>query len=281
MIEKLIKIYNNKIILKVEKFDYSKYYYFYMNNEKDDIFGIEKTISDNEYQLIKSSYIEKKIYNNNNALQHIYEYLFENKTYPFKNKKVKLLLIESEYTEFKELLLSFYKEVELIVIDNLYVAFCYESYNDDICSFISTLSDDLGITFKLHEGMKLSNKIEGIVVRKYIGIVKNFLNNNEELYTDVSSILLNVDDNLFKEYTSIINNYLFESVLNDSFVKDTVVTYFKNDLNVSKTAKELYINRNSLLNKFEQIYKETGFNLQKFSHACAIYLLIKYKGNQR
>ena len=57
--------------------------------------------------------------------------------------------------------------------------------------------------------------------------------------------------------------------------------YFKNDLNVSKTSKDLYVNRNSLLNKFEQIYKETGFNLQKFTHACAIYLLILYKGNYR
>lgn len=281
MIEKLVKIYNNKIVLKVEKYDYNKYYYFYTNNETDDIFGVEKTISENEYQLIKSSYIEKKIYNNNSTLQYIYEYLFENKPYPFKNNKSKILLIESEYEEFKDLLLSFYKEVELIAIDNLYVAFCCESYNDDISGFVSTLSDDLGITFKLHEGMNLSNKIEGNIVRKYIGIVKNFLNNNEELYTDISSVLLNVNDNLFKEYASIINNYLFESVLNDSFVKDTIVTYFKNDLNVSKTAKELYINRNSLLNKFEQIYKETGFNLQKFSHACAIYLLIKYKGNQR
>ena len=58
-----------------------------------------------------------------------------------------------------------------------------------------------------------------------------------------------------------------------------ILTYFKNDLNVSKTSKDLYVNRNSLLNKFEQIYKETGFNLQKFTHACAIYLLILYKGN--
>lgn len=281
MIEKLIKIYNDKIVLKVEKYDYSKYYYFYTNNETDDVFGIEKTISQNEYQLIKSSYIEKKIYNNNNVLQRIYEYLFENKPYPFKNNKVKILLIESDYKEFKELLLSFYKEVELIVIDNLYVAFCFESYHDDVSNFVATLSDDLGISFKLHEGMNISNRIEGVVVRKYIGIVKKFLNNNEELYTDVSSVLLTIDDNLFKEYVSIINNYLFEAVLSDSFVKDTVLTYFKNDLNVSKTAKDLYINRNSLLNKFEQIYKETGFNLQKFSHACAIYLLIIYKGNQK
>lgn len=281
MIEKLVKIYNNKIVLKVEKFDYNKYYYFYTNNETDDIFGIEKTISENEYQLIKSSYMEKKIYNNNNFLQTIYEYLFENKSYPFKNKKTKILLIESEYNEFKELLLSFYKEVEVIKIDNLYVAFCFESYNNDVSDFVSTLSDDLGISFKLHEGMNISNKVQGNVVRKYIGIVKKFLVKNEELYTDISSVLLNVDDNLSKEYALIINNCLLEPILIDSFVKDIVLTYFKNDLNVSKTAKELYINRNSLLNKFEQIYKETGFNLQKFSHACAIYLLIIYKGNYK
>lgn len=281
MIENLVKIYNNKIVLKVEKFDYNKYYYFYVNNESDDIFGIEKTITENEYQLIKSSYIEKKIYNNNSYLQNIYEYLFEKRPYPFKNKKAKILIIDSEYKDFKELLLSFYKEVELISVDNLYIAFCFESYNNDISNFVSTLSDDVGINFKLHEGISISNKIDGIVVRKYVGIIKEFLNNNEELYTDVSSVLLNVNEELSKEYASIVNKCLLEPVLSDSIVKDIILTYFKSDLNVSKTAKELYINRNSLLNKFEQIYKETGFNLQKFSHACAIYLLILYKGNQR
>lgn len=279
MIENLVKIYSNKIILKVEKFDYNKYYYFYTNNETDDIFGIEKTITENEYQLIKASYIEKKIYNNSNSLQKIYEYIFENRPYPFKNKKVKMLLIDSEYKDFKELLLSFYKEVELITIDDIYVAFCFDSYNNDISSFISTLSDDLGINFKLHEGINITDNTEGKIVRKYIGIVKNFLNNNEELYTDLSSVILNKDVNLSKEYAEIVNKCLLEQVLKDSIVKDIILTYFKNDLNVSKTAKDLYINRNSLLNKFEQIYKETGFNLQKFNHACAIYLLILYKGN--
>lgn len=281
MIENLVKIYNKKIVLKVEKFDYNKYYYFYTNNESDDIFGIEKTITENEYQLIKSSYLEKKIYNNNNFIQYIYEYLFENRPYPFKNKKAKILLIDSEYKDFKELLLSFYKEVELVSIDTLYVAFCFESYNNDISNFVSTLSDDVGINFKLHEGISISNNVEGQLVRKYIGIVKNFLNNNDELYTDVSNVILNVDEELSKEYASIVNKCLLEPVLNDSIVKDIILTYFKNDLNVSKTAKDLYINRNSLLNKFEQIYKDTGFNLQKFSHACAIYLLILYKGNKR
>lgn len=279
MIEKLVKIYSDKIILNVEEFDYNKYYYFYSNSGSNNVFGIEKNISENEYHLIKSTYIEKKIYDNNGTLQNIYEYIFENKKYPFKNKKVKILIIDSLYNDFKELLLSFFEEVDLVKIDNIYVAFCLETYNNDISSFISTLSDDLGINFKLHEGMSITNKVEGKIVRQYLGIIKQYLNTNEELYSDVASVVLSNDNKLSKEYISIIDNCLIEPVLKDSFVKDMILTYFKNDLNVSKTSKDLYINRNSLLNKFEQIFKETGFNLQKFTHACAIYLLILYKGN--
>ena len=40
-----------------------------------------------------------------------------------------------------------------------------------------------------------------------------------------------------------------------------------------------YFDTSSVESTIEQIYKETGFNLQKFNHACAIYLLILYKGN--
>ena len=279
MIEKLKKIYSNKIVLNVEHFDYDKYYYFYLNNGINNIFGIEKSISENEYYLIKSSYIEKKIYDNDDVLQKIYEYLFENKQYPFKNKKVKILVIDSLYSNFKELLLSFFEEVEVIRIDNIYVAFCLGAYNTDISSFVNTLSDDLGINFKLHEGMNITDKIEGLVVRQYLGIIKQFLNTNEELYTDVASVILTNKSEISKEYISIIDKHLIEPILNDTFVKDMILTYFKNDLNVLKTSKELYINRTSLLNKFELIYKMTGFNLQKFTHACAIYLLILYKGN--
>lgn len=279
MIEKLQQIYKNKIIVNIKEFDYNKYYYFYTNNTLNEVFGIEKTISDNEYHLIKSTHIEKKIYDNNGSLQNIYEYLFENKPYPFKNKKAKLLIIDSTYKDFKELLLSFYKEVELILIDNLYVAFCFESYNSNISSFISTLSDDLGINFKIHDGITFNNETKGSMIRNYLGIIKTFLNTNEELYTDVAGILLSNNSEIIKGYTTIIEECLLNPILKDSITKDIILTYFKNDLNVSKTAKDLYINRNSLLNKFEYIYKETGFNLQKFNHACAIYLLILYKGN--
>jgi hypothetical protein len=281
MIEKLQQIYKNKIIVNIKEFDYNKYYYFYTNNTLNEVFGIEKTISDNEYHLIKSTHIEKKIYDNNGSLQNIYEYLFENNTYPFKNKKAKLLIIDSTYKDFKELLLSFYKEVEVIQIDNIYVAFCIDSYNQAISDFITTLSDDLGISLKIHEGITLTSNFSGNVVLHYIGIIKEFFAVNDDLYSDSATVMLTTSLNSLKEYISIIDKHIIAPIFKDSMIKDIILTYFKNDLNVSKTAKDLYINRNSLLNKFEIIYKETGFNLQKFNHACAIYLFVLSKGNNK
>ena len=274
MIEKLVKIYNNKIVLNVEKFDYNKYYYFYSNNDLESVFGIEKTISENEYHLIKSSYIEKKIYSNDSSLQNIYEYLFENKTYPFKNKKVKVLVIDSVYQDFKELLLSFFEDVELVKIDNIYVAFCTENYSNDISSFIGTLSDDLGINFKLHEGIYINNSMPGKEVLNYLTMIKHFISKTLESYTDISSILTNDNLEFKNSYIKLIDKYIIGPILKNATDKDIILTYFKNDLNVSKTAKDLYINRNSLLNKFESIYKLTGLNLQKFTHACAMYLFV-------
>ena len=199
----------------------------------------------------------------------------------FKNKKVKLLIIDSSYKDFKELLLSFYKEVEVILIDNIYVAFCIDSYNQAISNFITTLSDDLGINLKIHEGITIKNNINGNIVLHYIGIIKEFFAVNDDLYSDSATVMLTTSLNSLKEYISIIDEHILSPVFKDSIIKDIILTYFKNDLNVSKTAKDLYINRNSLLNKFELIYKETGFNLQKFNHACAIYLFVLLKGNKQ
>ncbi|MBR2138827.1 MAG: helix-turn-helix domain-containing protein [Bacilli bacterium] len=275
MIEKLKQIYNDKIILNVTKFDHSKYYYFY--NTNGDVFGIEKTININEYKLISSAYIEKKIYDNDNTLQPVYEYLFENSTYPFKNNKAKLLIIDSIYPEFKEILLSFFKEVELIKLDNIYVAFCFEAYSSDINNFLITIIDDLGINFKLHEGININSAIPGKVVLEYLSIIKQYITKTLESYTDISNILTNEKLDSKQEYINIIDQYVIGPVLKNTTNKDIILTYFKNDLNVSKTAKDLYINRNSLLNKFEAIHKLTGLNLQKFTHACAMYLFISHK----
>ena len=51
----------------------------------------------------------------------------------------------------------------------------------------------------------------------------------------------------------------------------------KNNLNVSLTAKLLYLHRSSLLNRIEQIERMTTLNIQNFLDAYAIKILIDYE----
>ncbi len=276
MIEKLKQIYQNKIKENITKYDYNNYYYFYKPNSKE-IFGIEKSISSNEYELIKTTYIEKKIYTSNNHNQKIYEYLFENKTYPF-NKKAKVIVLDTVNNDFKDILKNFFKEVQLITIDKLSIAFCFDSYNLDLKNFQEVLTFDLGISFHLHDGIYINDKISGETLLNYLKLIKQYISNSLDEYSDLTTPLFTSSKELNLSYYQIIDEYVISPILKDVFTKDIILTYFKNDLNVSKTAKDLYINRNSLLNKFDTIYKETGLNLQKFIHACSIYTILKYQG---
>ncbi len=276
MLEKLKQIYRNQIKENINEYDYNNYYYFYKPNSKE-LFGIEKSISLNEYELIKTNYIEKKIYTTNEYNQKIYEYLFENQSYPF-SKKAKIIVIDLIDSEFKEILKNFFKEVEMITIDNLSVAFCFDSYNLDLNNFQEALTFDLGINFHLHDGIYINKAVKGEILLSYLTLIKQHINNSQDEYSDLTTPLFTKNEDLNLSYYQIIDEYVISPILKDVFTKDMILTYFKNDLNVSKTAKDLYINRNSLLNKFETIYKETGLNLQKFSHACSIYTILKYQG---
>lgn len=276
MLEKLKQIYRNQIKENINEYDYNNYYYFYKPNSKE-LFGIEKSISLNEYELIKTNYIEKKIYTTNEYNQKIYEYLFENQSYPF-SKKAKIIVIDLIDSEFKEILKNFFKEVEMITIDNLSVAFCFDSYNLDLNNFQEALTFDLGINFHLHDGIYIDKAVKGEILLSYLTLIKQHINNSQDEYSDLTTPLFTKNEDLNLSYYQIIDEYVISPILKDVFTKDMILTYFKNDLNVSKTAKDLYINRNSLLNKFETIYKETGLNLQKFSHACSIYTILKYQG---
>ena len=55
---------------------------------------------------------------------------------------------------------------------------------------------------------------------------------------------------------------------------NTAEAFFKSDLNLSDTARQLFIHRNTLLYRLEKIRKETGLDLRKFNDAVAFKILI-------
>ncbi len=63
-----------------------------------------------------------------------------------------------------------------------------------------------------------------------------------------------------------------EKVLNSETL-ETVLAFFQNDLNVSTTARQLFIHRNTLLYRMEKIRKATGLDLRKFDDAVVFRMM--------
>ncbi|MCR5422446.1 MAG: helix-turn-helix domain-containing protein, partial [Bacilli bacterium] len=80
-----------------------------------------------------------------------------------------------------------------------------------------------------------------------------------------------------KEYTlelnkikSIINKIMKE---NSGFIS-ICDAMFKNNLNVSRSATDAFMHRNTLINKLNILNKKTGFNIQNFQDAFMLYLFM-------
>lgn len=84
MLDRLKEIYGKKIIENAKTFDDNNYYFYTPTTHQ--VFGISKTISTEEYELLKLQYVEKKVYSRNEKQESIYTYLLDNGHYPF-NKK--------------------------------------------------------------------------------------------------------------------------------------------------------------------------------------------------
>ncbi len=58
---------------------------------------------------------------------------------------------------------------------------------------------------------------------------------------------------------------------------ETLLSFFEHNLNMTDTAKELYIHRNTLLYRLAKIKHFTGLDPRKFNHALQLYIALKMK----
>lgn len=71
-----------------------------------------------------------------------------------------------------------------------------------------------------------------------------------------------------------------EKVLTEEIL-ETIQVFFQNDLNLSTTARQLFIHRNTLLYRMEKVRKETGLDLRKFEDAVAFRMLMNPAGERK
>ena len=64
-----------------------------------------------------------------------------------------------------------------------------------------------------------------------------------------------------------------KKVLTDDLL-ETIRVFFQNDLNLSTTARQLFLHRNTLLYRMEKIRKATGLDLRRFEDAAVFRLVM-------
>ena len=73
-------------------------------------------------------------------------------------------------------------------------------------------------------------------------------------------------------------------VLEDEEAMSTINKFFENNLNISETARQLYVHRNTLVYRLERIEKEIGLDIRKFDDAMtfriAVMVLAHVKATQ-
>lgn len=271
--EQLKEIYKQKLITNIKNYDNNKYYYFYNHSE---VFGIEKTITKNEYELLKLKYPEKKIYAKDLFIESIYEYIYENKKYPFEVSKVHFFAYEKckdEQDTIREIIKGIYKKSYFIEFLNMEVVFIENNFDIPIEDIFLSLSGDLSKDIYVHIGPYINNDTKGEKLYLYLESLntsKQRIKNN----TKATDLLFEPSINNYPKIVEFIHDTVLMPIICKSDYYDLVVQLIKNDLNVSKTSKAMYLNRNSILLKIDNIQKETGINIQKFSDACAIKMLI-------
>ena len=70
---------------------------------------------------------------------------------------------------------------------------------------------------------------------------------------------------------------VFPNKLPDQLDEETLVTiqkFFENSLNVSETARQLYIHRNTLVYRIEKLQKETGLDIRNFDEALTFKIAL-------
>ena len=57
----------------------------------------------------------------------------------------------------------------------------------------------------------------------------------------------------------------------------TIDMFFKKDLNLSDTARQLYIHRNTLVYRLDKVQKQIGLDLRSFEDAVTFKILMELK----
>ena len=88
--------------------------------------------------------------------------------------------------------------------------------------------------------------------------------------------LLELPQDISAYYHNLLFNRSTAKLFNEEMLY-TIEMFFKKDLNLSDTARQLYIHRNTLVYRLDKIQRQTGLDLRSFDDAVTFKILMELK----
>lgn len=279
MYQELFEKYKDKItMITTTEYEYDPKHNYYFYNEIGTIFSVDKNISKKDYLEFKKAYIEKTFHLDNAFEKRLQEYLLENGEYPFKKTQGKFFILKSiDDDQILDLIKDIYKDIYIFKYREYEIVFYFDAFDNNVLDLFKTMSDDFMINFVVHDGLWITKDTKGIDILVYIkGVIKYINNCSFDKYSDASDIVLSLVNKHADELLFIIKKMVLSRVLDNpkNNNKELLETFFKYDLNVSATAKALYMHRNSLIYRLDMLSYMMGLNIQHFVHASAVLILL-------
>ena len=92
-------------------------------------------------------------------------------------------------------------------------------------------------------------------------------------YKEIGRLIYQLPENLCRLFIREV----FTKQQPDSFDEETITTinmFFDNNLNVSETARQLFVHRNTLVYRLEKLYKATGLDIRVFDDALTFKIAL-------
>ena len=88
--------------------------------------------------------------------------------------------------------------------------------------------------------------------------------------------LMELPQDISAYYHGLLFNRENQRLFNEEMLY-TIEMFFKKDLNLSDTARQLYIHRNTLVYRLDKVQRQTGLDLRSFDDAITFKILMELK----
>lgn len=127
---------------------------------------------------------------------------------------------------------------------------------------------------KIYISKNFNNEIELEKERSVIALI--FENNKFINKHNVYDFKMLLSDSLIMNNNIKIKKYVLGRFYNNNEYETLLKTFFNNNLNILKTARDLYMHRNTVIYRLDSFSSETNFDPRNFNDAFIIKLLIDY-----